>query len=86
VSYPAIRDASALVWVSTAHDTNERPTFVADCAGEQCRRNIERNGARLEVTFSVGELDDWQRFDAGLHEFAARLIEQVADETSHDRQ
>jgi hypothetical protein len=86
VSYPAIRDASALVWVSTAHDANGRPTFVADCAGEQCRRNIERDGARLEITFSVQELDNWQRFDARLHEFAARLIEPVADETSHDRQ
>ena len=75
VSYPAIKQAAAYVWISTARDVDGRPTFIADCAVDLCHRNIERDGARLEITFHARELDDWQRFEAGLQEFAAKLIE-----------
>jgi hypothetical protein len=48
---------------------------VASRAVTKGIRNIEWRGARLQVTFHVHELDDWQRFDAGLRSFAERLIE-----------
>jgi hypothetical protein len=85
VSYPGAKGAWA-IWVSTARDADGHPTFVTNCGGGLCRKNIERLGARLEITFPPSELDHWQRFDAGLHDFAARLIEPPSDESTHDRQ
>jgi hypothetical protein len=73
VSYPAV--GAADVWISTARDSTGHPIFVASCIAQNCCRSIERHGARLDITFSSGELDNWQRFDMGLHDFAARLIE-----------
>jgi hypothetical protein len=73
VAYPALRDAAAYTWISRSFDAGGHPNFVASCAGTMCIRNIERRGARLQVTFHVQELDDWQRFDAGLRSFAERL-------------
>jgi hypothetical protein len=56
---------------------------VAHCAAEQFRGSIEWYGARLDITFSSKELKNWQRFDAGLHEFAAKLIEPISGEIDH---
>jgi hypothetical protein len=81
VWYPAIKNAAAYVWVSAVRDVDGRPAFIASCGPYQCRHSIEQRGARLDVTFSSDELDHWQRFNAGLHDFAARLIESVADQT-----
>ena len=74
VYYPALQGAAAYTWISRALDSSGRPAFVANCAANQCARNIEWGGARLQFEFHVSELDDWQRFDAGLFDFAKVLI------------
>ena len=74
VSYPEVKQAAAFVWISLERDADERPLFVASCTTTHCERQIEYGGARLEITFDPIELDDWRRFDLGLHEFAERLI------------
>jgi hypothetical protein len=83
VSYPAIAGAADYFWVSKARDIEGHPTFVAHCVVEQCSGSIERYAARLDITFSSLELDNWQRFDAGLHDFAASLIEQILGDIDH---
>ena len=72
---PAIEGADPGVWFSTERDAAGYPMFVAACANKRCRRIIERDGALLRITFSFKELENWQRFNAGLRDFAARLIE-----------
>jgi hypothetical protein len=81
VSYPAVRQASAYVWISSTNDEKGRPIFVADCTIAQCNSDIERDGAKLLVAFSPNELNNWERFDMELHDFAARLIEPLAGES-----
>ena len=75
VSYSSLKEASAFVWVSTSYNSGGFPTFVADCTTVQCISGLEQEGARIEVTFASAELDNWQRFNIGLRDFAARLIE-----------
>jgi hypothetical protein len=86
VSYPAIEGRESEPWVSTTSDMAGHPTFVTLCVVDRCSGTIERFGARLQITFNSRELDNWQRFDAGLHDFAARLIEPLSDRSDHGRQ
>jgi hypothetical protein len=74
VAYPALRDAAAYTWVSKTTNTQGPPAFVATCGGTICYRDIERGSARLQVTFDARELDEWQRFNAGLLRLADHLI------------
>ena len=74
VSYPEIKDAAAFVWISKERERDGHLKFVASCTDEQCDRRIELGGAKLFVTFTSIELDDWRRFDSGLHQFATELI------------
>src|SRR6266700_524874 len=66
-SKPVTEDATSGVWLSTQRDATGHPMFVAICAVERCSRTIEQDGARLNITFSSTELDNWQRFNAGLN-------------------
>jgi len=85
VSYEPVEGSTSDFWVSTAKDTAGHPTFVARCAVKECRGSIERYGARLDITFSSRELDNWQRFDSGLHDFALRLIEPLSNTSDDNR-
>jgi hypothetical protein len=75
IAYPAIKQAAASTWISKTLDADGHPVFVTTCAVDLCERTIEWGGARLQVTFHVRELDDWERFDAGLQVFAERLVQ-----------
>jgi hypothetical protein len=78
-SYPAAMRSREGVWVSISRDASGRPDFVARCNIDTCTRSIEWKGARFDIDFSSSELDDWKRFNAGLYDFAARLIETLPD-------
>lgn len=86
VSYPATKTASAYVWVSIASDATGKPVFVADCTVAQCDTSVERNGAKVLITFNPKELDDWQRFNEGVNHFVTSLIEPLLFAPDHVRQ
>ena len=75
VAYPAIKQSTASTWISKKLDAEGHPVFVATCGSGLCERDIERAGAKLQVTFHARELDDWERLDAGLRAFAERLVQ-----------
>jgi hypothetical protein len=71
--------SAATAWVSVTRDPDGLPLFYTTCNSDSCKRFIETAGATIEIEFPFSSLKNWQRIEAGLHEFAKRLIEPVSD-------